>query len=376
MSKSKTDLSQKDDKITEILDAKFEMETDLKQRINELKSQVKSLSNGHKEDKHNYEGMIKTLKDQLNTASQTSEEEKVSLVKGMEEMNERFKQSVDAYQKKVTDLESRLEVATQEHESTKEKLSTVEKERNDAVVKLDQLDADFGCAKTARGKDIKKLESELEKALASKLETDKQLKDTRRQLHNALQSLDEMAFDGGKMRTDLEDIMKHFNTEKDALHRELVELRHQNEVQKSTIDHLNLDNKRSDETCDELRGKIQELEAAKSQYGSSNDKGMMQLEIKYLKNKLEQANSANSLTSPSRYYKTENSGVLEHQMEQLRSSEKSKTLELSQARQTIQKLKTKEKYLECRVESLANQITKTVQEYETRLGEARELGHI
>jgi predicted nucleic acid-binding Zn-ribbon protein len=74
--------------------------------------------------------------------------------------------------------------------------------------------------------------------------------------------------------------------------------------------------------------------------------------------------------------KNESNRALEEQVEQLRASEKSRAAELSQARQMIQKLKTKEKYLESRVESLANQITLTVQEYETRLGEAREMGHI
>lgn len=351
-------------------------ETALQKRIFELESKTKSLSNEHKEDKRNYESMIKTLKEQLNTDKEAHKEEKASLVKGMEEMKDGFTQSSDAYKKKIEALEMSLEVATQQLESTKKELSQCDKERNEVVAKLEQLNADFGCAKTARGKDINMLESELEKALASKMDTEKQLKDTRRQLQNALHSLDEMAYDGGKMRTDLEDVTKNFNKEKDALHRELAELKHQAEVQKSEIDNLNLDKKRSDETCDELRRKIRELEGAKNQYGNSDDIEMMQLEIKYLKNKLNQASSANCLTSSNGYHRTISNSALEQQMEQLRASEKSKAFELSQARQTIQKLKTKEKYLESRVESLANQITKTVQEYENRLGEARELGQI
>jgi chromosome segregation ATPase len=384
LAKLKAELAQKDTKISEILDEKFESETALQERIYRLESEIKSLSNGHKEDKSNYESMIKALKEQLNTANQSCEEEKASLVKGMEEMKDGFTQSIDVYKQKVADLESRLDLATQQYESiTKEfsdtkslfamRLEECNREKNEVVSKLEQANKEYGSAKAARGKDINMLESELEKALASKLETDKQLKDTRRQLHNALHSLDAMSIDGGKTRADLEDIMKHLNTEKDLLHRELVELRYQTEEQKNTIKYLNLDKRRCEESCDALRSKIRELEA-KGHFGSSDEREMMQLEIKYLKNMLDKANTINS--SSTKCGKNESNRALEEQVEQLRASEKSRAAELSQARQMIQKLKTKEKYLESRVESLANQITLTVQEYETRLGEAREMGHI
>jgi chromosome segregation ATPase len=122
-----------------------------------------------------------------------------------------------------------------------------------------------------------------------------------------------------------------------------------------------------------LRSKIRELEA-KGHNGSSDEKEMMQLEIKYLKSMLGKANSTINSSANSMCEKNGSNSTLEEQVEQLRANEKSRAAELSQARQMIQKLKTKEKYLESRVESLANQITKTVQEYETRLGEAREMG--
>ena len=43
------------------------------------------------------------------------------------------------------------------------------------------------------------------------------------------------------------------------------------------------------------------------------------------------------------------------------------SVELSHAKQTIEVLKSKERYLESRVDSLANQISKTVQDYEMKL---------
>lgn len=384
MAKCQADLAQKEEKITEILDEKFEMETALQERIYSLEGQLKSISNGHKEEKHNDESVIKKLKEQLNIANESSEEMKASLVKGMEEMKQGYTESVDIYKKKIADLESKLAHATKEAESAKKelldaksmfvtRLEECNRERNNAVSKLDQMTKDSENAKAARGKDINLLEAELDKAYASKLETDKQLQDTRRQLHNALHSLDEMAADGGKMRTDLEGIMNHFHTEKDAIHRELVELRYLTEDQKITIHHLNLEKGRCEQSCDELRCRIRELEGiSKGRHsGSSEENDMLKLEIKYLKNKLEKANFVTGPTYTNRFMKPENDDAL---IDELRASEQLKSVELSKAKQTIQKLKTKEKYLESRVESLANQITKTVQEYETRLGEARELG--
>lgn len=384
LAKSTAELAQKDTKISEILDEKFETETALQERICDLESQTKSMSNGHKEDKSNYESMIKSLKEQLSTANHNCEEEKASLVKGMEEMKDGFTQSIDVYKKKVSDLESRLNVATQQNESITKELSDTKslfamrleecnKEKNELSAKLEKTNKEFGSAKAARGKDINMLESELEKALDSKLETDKQLKDTRRQLQNALHSLDAMSHDGGKTRADMEDVMKHLKTEKDLLHRELVELRYQTEEQKNTIKYLTMDKTRCEESCDMLRSKIRELEA-KGHYGRSDEKEMMQLEIKYLKNMLGKANNTINSSANIMCEKNGSSSTLEDQVEQLRANEKSRAAELSQARQMIQKLKTKEKYLESRVESLANQITKTVQEYETRLGAAREMG--
>ena len=380
------DLIKKDDKISEILDEKFETETALQEKIYELESQIKPLTNDRKEEKHNYEKTIKNLTDQISAADHKSEETKMSLTQSMEEMKLGYTESIDAYKKQITDLELKLELANKDTESVKKELSDAKtmfairledckKERDEIDSRLEQVTNDFGQAKAARGKDIGMLESELEKAYASKLEADKQLQDTRRQLHNALHSLDEMAFDGGKMRSELNRIMNHLYNEKDSLHRELVDLRLRAEDQENKIYHLNQDNNRYEQTCAELRAKIGQLERNSNQsmgrYGmSSDEKDMMKLEIKYLKNMLEKTNAGTHIDGSQ---KPENNEAL---IEELKVNEKAKCLELSAAKQTIQKLKTKEKYLESRVESLANQITLTVQEYENRLGEARELGQI
>jgi hypothetical protein len=54
-------------------------------------------------------------------------------------------------------------------------------------------------------------------------------------------------------------------------------------------------------------------------------------------------------------------------MEQLRSTQREKSLELSRAQQMIQVLKSKERYLESMVDSLVDQISKTVRDYEMRI---------
>lgn len=406
ISKASKDVSHKEQKITEILDEKFEMETALQERIYELESEKKSRMNIHREEKHNLESMIKMLREQLSSANDSRESTKASMLEDMEEMKKGYDENIAHFKSKIADLESQLlvaiqEIETEKNESTKAKsvfvtrLEECSKERNNVTAKLNQLTKDFEDAKVARGKDIELLESELEKAYASKLESDKQLKDTKRQLQNALHSLDEMALDGGKMRNDLEDIMNTFNSEKDSIHRELVELRHKVEEQKNTIYNLNQDNRSYERSCDELRAQIRELEGklrngARQSTDSSDGDQMLQLEIKYLKSMLEKATSSNTPSTPISYYPSESNAAIEQLrkekyqlqdqidsnkkfMDELRSNEKVKSAELSKARQTIQMLKTKEKYLESRVESLASQITKTVQEYEMRLGEAREL---
>ena len=337
----------------------------MQERVYEVENKLNTCSNERNQEKLNYERTIKNLTDQL---------------EGIGEMKEEHHESIESYKKKIADLESKLEFAHKETESARKDLSDAKstfvtrfndcnKERNEVSTKLEQLMKDFEDAKASRGKDLHLLEIELEKAYASKLETDKQLQDTRRQLHNALHSLDGMAMDGGKMRCELNRIMEHLYKEKDALHKELVELRYQTEEQKNTIYHLNQDNIRCDQSCSELRTKIKELESSSNSTARfshySNEKEMMQAEIKYLKNMLVKENE----------FGIANNGPHgnDARIAELQASDKLKSLELAKAKQTIQKLKTKEKYLELRVESLANQITKTVQEYETRLGEAREM---
>lgn len=115
------------------------------------------------------------------------------------------------------------------------------------------------------------------------------------------------------------------------------------------------------------------------------------LEIQHLKNKLEKAEAVpppayraatnNEQPHDVSNYKaqiTQLESEKTHLMKQAaqhtesvgaqRLNQRETSSELSRAKQTIQILKSKEKYLESRVDSMANQISNTVADYERRLG--------
>ena len=126
----------------------------------------------------------------------------------------------------------------------------------------------------------------------------------------------------------------------------------------------------------------------------AGSKEVMQLEIQYMKNKLEKSQeeiASASATASSREarlasdaqselselkakFTTLESEKLQMQtkmashtesMESTRNGQREMHAELSRAQQMIKMLRSKERYLESRVESLANQISKTVRDYES-----------
>ena len=126
----------------------------------------------------------------------------------------------------------------------------------------------------------------------------------------------------------------------------------------------------------------------------AGSKEVMQLEIQYMKNKLEKSEeeiASASATASSREarlasdaqselselkakFTTLESEKLQMQtkmashtesMESTRNGQREMHAELSRAQQMIKMLRSKERYLESRVESLANQISKTVRDYES-----------
>jgi len=287
------------------------------------------------------------------------------------------------------------------------KVQIVKKEKNELAVELEKARHDIACLKSVQNKDIQLLESELDKTYKAKVEMEVEFKENKRQLHNALRNLEDMAQDGGKMRCDLEGVVHDFTQEKKHYQKEIDHLKKLKEEQMSKIDKLERENEQYEDSCKELRKSVERLEDRlmkemrnkKHNEEESGDRDVLLLEIQYLKSKLEKAEenatsySADAVavaSAAAEAASTNQAEISQHEanitqlqseklqlstqiahhaesMEQLRLNQRETSKELSRAQQTNQILKSKERYLESRVESLANQISKTVQDYEMRL---------
>ena len=371
-----------------------------------------------------YAKIVESLKSDVAKARMLREEGKSSLQHDMEEMKKENDENRKYYKCEVENLRSQLrstktradadrkEWTTNVQSTYDRRLTCVEKEKEALTAQLTQAHKDISSLKSVRDKDIELLTSELDKTYKSKVETDAELKDVKRQLHNALRNLDEMALDGGKMRCDLEGAMSDFTKEKQFYHKEISHLKGRNEEQRCELDNWKRENERYEGNCKELRRSVKELEdrlmkemRANNEYKQhaekeiDTDREALLLQIQYLKNKLEKseeevastmASSVASAAVISQHDKHQSSELSQHRaritqleseklqlhsqiaqhtesLEMIRSAQRETSAELSRGQQTNQILRSKEWYLESRVESLANQISKTVQDYEMRL---------
>ena len=190
------------------------------------------------------------------------------------------------------------------------------------------------------------------------------------------------------------------------------------------LQHLKMENENYEQECDELRKNVSLLEETLSTRGQTSDEHRMQLQhlkkekeqyehecnelrqsITLLEERLMQEKEESKrhhtdlLLLKSQYQKntldlvTQEATQLElsehrvkisqleaeklrlstqiahyrESMEEFCSAQQKKSLDLSHAQQMIQVLKSKERYLESKVDSLTNQISKTVQDYEMRM---------
>lgn len=350
--------------------------------------------------KRHHDTVVEGLKEELAKARKIRDENHLSLKRDMEEMKRDHEENISFYKEEAESLRSQLRVAKQKIELDRkergQKIDEYEKrlagsdsKNEELISSLTQCKKELEVIKSEHGKDMKILESELQSTYASKAGVEKDLEETRKQLKNVLRAMDEMALDGGKMRTDLEAIMNEFLNEKQQYHDELVMQKNRINEQRGVIEAINREKELHEKMCEELQANIQELE---DQLKGKNE---LEREINYLKNRLEKSSSfgncgesveSGSSTEPQnghtiaaldqlRAEKRELQIELESNrklIEELRMNERGKCTELSKAHQTIQILRSKERYLESRVESLSHQIARTVQDYEMRLSEARE----
>ncbi len=194
-------------------------------------------------------------------------------------------------------------------------------------------------------------------------------------------------------------VRKHVSSlEEKLLTREKVSDGHKIQLQ-----HLKIENEKYEHECNELRKNVSLLEERLLTRGQVSDEHRMQLQdLKMEKEQIEhECNELRqSITSFEERLTQEREESKRHQatqfelseknakisqleaetlrlstqiaqlsesVEQLRSTQREKSLELSRAQQMIQVLKSKERYLESMVDSLADQISKTVRDYEMRI---------
>ncbi len=261
-----------------------------------------------------------------------------------------------------------------------DKLETAEKEKEVLLQQFSQAVKDIDSIKLNRRKDIQFLESELDQTTKDKVEMEKELIDTKRQLQSVLHKLEAMELDGSKLN-DLESKIEDLTNEKNHYLKEIGDWKKVSEEHRCQIKDLKKDNEQYELECNELQIKVASLEEKMGE--KHNVEGGLEHKIEYLKEKLhlakEEAMKATAAVANDEYNakiaQLENEKLdlysklaQQHEsMEQLRTGHREMTMELSSAQQKIQVQKSKESYLESRLDSLANQISKTVLAYEMRL---------
>ncbi|KAL7467389.1 hypothetical protein ACHAXS_007635 [Conticribra weissflogii] len=391
------------EKERELADARSEHSTkeeNLREQISRLQKEVNTYSSGYEEAKRNHDKILEGLKGELATARKIRDENHSSLKKEIEEMKRDHEENILLYKEEVESLRSQLRAAKQKIESDRKehgqksaeyerRLEESDFKNEELIASLMQCKKELEAIKSEHGKDMSILESELQSTYASKAGVEKDLEETRKQLKNVLRAMDEMALDGGKMRMDLEAIMNEFLDEKQQYHEEIVMQKNRINEQRGVIEAINREKELHEKMCEELQSNVRELE------DQLKEKNELEREIHYLKSKLETSSvggksnesvESGSSTEPQnghhiaaldqlRAEKRELQMELESNrklIEELRINDRGKSTELSKAHQTIQILRSKERYLESRVDSLSHQIARTVQDYEMRLSEARE----
>jgi len=324
--------------------------------------------------KNNHNKVVDGLKADLVRARQLHDEstsrlqQDISIMKAEHEDITYYKNEVDSLQTQLRSVKIRGEAERKDWAMKYEdKLHCVEEQRDVLSTQVVQSRNDIETLKSVHEKDTQLLELELDKTYKAKVELEAECKDVKHQLHNALRSLDVMASDGDKMRLDLESMCNDFSKEKNHYQHEISHLKNESESLKSKLNEATT-RERSNTVHDQAKS------------DSNREQDELLLEIQHLRNKLEKAEvKAMNDSSLSEYTalitqlqaeKMELSKLLaEHSKsaEVQRIIQRETSAELSRAKQTIQILKSKERYLESRVESLADQISQTVRDYEMRL---------
>lgn len=265
--------------LSDALSDKLTLEKSYQDQLHDLQTELQLQRNGCETIKRHHAKIVEGLKADLAKARQLREESASSSQKDMEQMKQEYDASVNYYKEEMESLRCQLrDMKSRAEEERKEflkqvnsiqpeyehKLESIEKEKNEMATQLSKALGDIECLKTVRDKDIELLTSELDKTYKEKVQLDVECKDAKRQLHNALRNLDEMAMDGGKMRKDFESVVEDFAQEKrhfqQQSEKEIAHWKEISEMSKSKVEELRKENEAYEDKCSELKTKVASLE--------------------------------------------------------------------------------------------------------------------
>ena len=372
LAESKQQLSSLEDQLTKALADRREFEQMSQGQISDLQNELQMQRNLHENFFSHQSKIVEALRSDL---AKSIEQRKESV-----RMKQEYETNKAQNEREIENLRSQLRSIQSESEG---KLDTTEREKEVLIQQLAQAVKDMDSLKLNRRKDIQFLESELDQTTKDKVEMEQELIETKRQLQNALRQLDSIALDGGKM-SDLECTVDNLTKEKNHYLKEIGDWKKVSEEHRCQIKDLKRNNEQYEIECNELQIKVASLEEKLGESGKRDDEssGLVH-KIEYLKEKLqlakEEAMKATATVANdecnAKIMQLENEKIelysqlaqQKDDMEQLRTTHREMTTELSRAQQKIQVQKSKETYLESRLDSLANQISKTVLAYEMRL---------
>jgi chromosome segregation ATPase len=340
---------------------------DTKRKMSRMKSEQSSI--------------VESLRREIEAANKVQEDSKSSYHNDIEAMKESHTKVVSFYKEEIAELKEQLKLAMEIGDSDRSGAKEIERQLADCKrdnmklkkqLQMKQTQHDINGAD--RVKEVKLLESELDKAHKVKADVENELNETKRQLTSALCNLNEMTLDGGKLQSDVERMMADHCVEKENLYSEIAALKRSRDDQMALVDELRREKIAVDIDGNTLQQNVRDLEMKLRGAEKFNDD--LENEVKVLKGRLDKsAGQGHAITDMNlnQRLRLENASL----QDQLESSNKSKadlrqtnrdiSLKLSKAQQTIHKLQSKERYLESRVDSLSNQISKTVRDYEMKL---------
>lgn len=328
--------------------------------------------------KSEHASIVESLRRDLAAANQIHDDKKASFQTDIEVLKQNHAMEVSFYKKEIEGFRAQLKAAKKDADrigfnDIERKLAESKNENCVLAKQLEQAQDTVNHLRSNSEKDMQLLESELEKTHKAKVDMEHELIETKHQLSMALQNLDEMTADGEKMRKNVEEMMTGFTKEKENFQKEITALKRDEEGKLSLMDGLRREKIAVDIDSKNLQQNVRDLEMKLR--GAEKFINDLEIEVESLKDKKKENSPEQAITEiVNANQLRDDKASLQNQLDSkeknlihLRQTNRDVSMKLSKAQQTIHKLQSKEKYLESRVESLSNQISQTVQDYEMKL---------